>query len=61
VAACVADELDAPLDVFVVRKIGVPGYEELAIGATATGGARVLNHDIIEAQNSNALDRASHR
>lgn len=39
--------LDAPLDVFVVRKLGVPGHEELALGAIASGGVRVLNEDII--------------
>jgi predicted phosphoribosyltransferase len=44
----VARALGAPLEVFVVRKLGVPGYEELAMGAVATGGVRVLNHDIIE-------------
>lgn len=47
VAAAVADALHAPLDVFVVRKLGVPGYEELAMGAIASGGVRVLNQDII--------------
>src|SRR3979409_2520247 len=43
----VAMALDAPLDVFVVRKLGVPGHEELALGAVATGGVRVLNDDVI--------------
>jgi len=43
VAYEVARALDAPLDVFVVRKLGVPGHEELAMGALATGGVRVLN------------------
>jgi len=47
VASCVAEALDAPLDIFVVRKLGVPGHEELALGAIASGGARVLNGDII--------------
>src|ERR1700720_3585657 len=47
VAFEVARALNAPLDVFVVRKLGVPGQEELAMGAIATGGARVLNHDVI--------------
>jgi len=47
VAAEVARELDAPLDVFVVRKLGVPGHEELAMGAIASGGVRVLNDDVI--------------
>jgi putative phosphoribosyl transferase len=48
VAYEVAAALNAPLDVFVVRKLGVPGHEELAMGAIATGGARSLNHDVIE-------------
>jgi len=43
----VAQALNAPLDVFVVRKLGVPGQEELAMGAIATGGVRVLNDDIV--------------
>ncbi|HEY5611217.1 MAG TPA: phosphoribosyltransferase [Thermoanaerobaculia bacterium] len=43
----VAEALDAPLDVFVVRKLGVPGHEELAMGAIATGDTRVLNHGVI--------------
>ncbi|WFU34367.1 erythromycin esterase family protein [Bradyrhizobium brasilense] len=49
VAYEVARALNAPLDVFVVRKLGVPGYEELAMGAVATGGVRVLNSAIVEA------------
>src|ERR1700737_650378 len=47
VAFEVAQALNAPLDVFVVRKLGVPGYEELAMGAVATGGLRVLNEEIV--------------
>jgi len=47
VAAQVADALKAPLDVFVVRKLGVPGQEELAFGAIASGGVRVLNDDVV--------------
>ena len=47
VAYEVARALDAPLDVFVVRKLGVPGHEEVAMGAIATGGGRVLNRDTI--------------
>src|SRR5437660_5945151 len=43
----VARALDAPLDVFIVRKLGVPGYEELAMGAIASGGIRVLNDDVV--------------
>lgn len=44
----VAQALHTPLDVFVVRKLGVPGQEELAMGAIASGGVRVLNRTIIE-------------
>src|SRR5215475_6743007 len=43
----VARALEAPLDVFVVRKLGVPGHEELAMGAIATGGIGVLNADVV--------------
>lgn len=49
VACEVAEALDAPLDVFLVRKLGVPGREELAFGAIASGGARVLNDDVVRA------------
>jgi putative phosphoribosyl transferase len=45
----VAKALKAPLDVFVVRKLGLPGQEELAMGAIASGGARVLNRDVVRA------------
>src|SRR5437870_9951245 len=48
VAYEVAAALNAPLDVFIVRKLGVPGHEELAIGAIATGGIRVLNRSIVQ-------------
>ena len=44
----VAEALDAPLDVCLVRKLGVPGHEELALGAIATGGVRVLNPDVVD-------------
>jgi predicted phosphoribosyltransferase len=47
VAYEVARSLRAPLDVFVVRKLGVPGHRELAMGAIASGGTRVLNADVI--------------
>ncbi|MCX6619467.1 MAG: phosphoribosyltransferase [Acidobacteria bacterium] len=43
----VAQALGAPLDVFLVRKLGVPGHEELAMGAIAEGGLRVINHQIV--------------
>ena len=49
VAYEVAKRLCAPLDVFVVRKLGVPGFEELAAGAIASGGVRVLNKDVMRA------------
>jgi predicted phosphoribosyltransferase len=48
VAYEVAQALDAPLDVFVVRKIGVPGHKELALGALASGGIRVLNDEVVQ-------------
>ena len=48
VAYEVARALNAPLDVFVVRKLGVPGHEELAMGAIASGDVRVLNQDVID-------------
>ena len=47
VAYEVAKELNAPLDVFMVRKLGLPGHEELAMGAIASGGVRVLNEDVV--------------
>jgi len=49
VAAEVAKELNAPLDVFVVRKLGLPGHPELAMGAIATGGVRVFNRKVVNA------------
>jgi putative phosphoribosyl transferase len=49
VAAEVAKRLNAPLDVFVVRKLGLPGHPELAMGAIASGGARVFNGEVINA------------
>jgi len=49
VAFEVASTLGAPLDIYLVRKLGVPGYEELAMGAVATGGVRVLNDEIVRA------------
>jgi len=48
VAYEVARALHVPLDVFVVRKLGVPGQEELAMGAIATGGVRVLNEEVVQ-------------
>jgi predicted phosphoribosyltransferase len=49
VAYEVARALHAPLDVFLVRKLGVPGREELAMGAIASGGVRVVNEDVVRA------------
>ena len=48
VAAEVARALGAPLDVLIVRKLGAPGQDELAIGAIAEGGVRVLNRELVE-------------
>ncbi|WP_102128509.1 phosphoribosyltransferase [Deinococcus planocerae] len=63
VASEVARALHAPLDVFVVRKLGLPGSEEVAMGAVASGGVRVLNEDLLRrAQvSSGALEAASRR
>ena len=47
VASEVARKLGLPLDIFLVRKLGVPGYEELAMGAIASGGVRVMNEDVL--------------
>ena len=47
VALEVAQRLQAPLDVFVVRKLGVPGHQELAMGAIASGGVRVINRELV--------------
>jgi predicted phosphoribosyltransferase len=47
VAHEIAQALHAPLDVFLVRKLGLPGHEELAMGAIASGGVRVLNEDVV--------------
>ena len=56
VAYEVARALNLPLDVFIVRKLGVPGQEELAMGAIASGGVRVLNHAVINALGLNQVD-----
>jgi len=47
VAFEIAEALDAPLDIFVVRKLGMPGHPEFAMGAIASGGVRVLNEDAV--------------
>jgi predicted phosphoribosyltransferase len=49
VAAEVAKKINAPLDVFVVRKLGLPGHPELAMGAIASGGVRVFNGEVVNA------------
>src|SRR6267378_1610787 len=63
VANEVAKHLRAPLDVFIVRKLGVPGFEELAAGAIASGGVRVLNEHIIQYLGvpSNVIERVTAR
>ena len=63
VAFEVASALRAPLDVFLVRKLGVPGHEELAMGAIATGGVRVLNEEVTSRMHipSSAIDEVAGR
>lgn len=48
VAYEIAQALDAPLDVCLVRKLGVPGHQELAMGAISTGGVRVINDNVVD-------------
>ena len=48
VAHEIAEALEAPMDVFIVRKLGVPGFEELAMGAIAMGGDQVVDPDVVE-------------
>ena len=57
----VARELHAPLDVFVVRKLGTPGQPELAMGAIASGGVRVLNREVVDTLgiSGEAIDRVA--
>ena len=57
----VARELGVPLDVFVVRKLGTPGQPELAMGAIASGGTRVLNQDVVESLgiSDNAIEQVT--
>src|SRR5439155_5202280 len=59
----VARALGAPLDVFVVRKLGVPGHEELAMGAVASGGVMVVSPDLIESLgiSESAIDAVAER
>jgi putative phosphoribosyl transferase len=63
VAFEVARALRAPLDVFLVRKLGVPGHEELAMGAIAAGGVRVLNEEVTSQMqiSSSAIDEVAGR
>lgn len=63
VAFEVAEVLRAPLDVYIVRKLGVPGHEELAMGAIATGGVRIMNDDVVRFLNipADVLDETSQR
>ena len=63
VAFEVAESLNAPLDVFVVRKLGVPGQEELAFGAIASGGVMVFNEDLVRALRltDSIIDRVAER
>lgn len=56
VAFEVATDLKAPLDVFVLRKLGVPGREELAFGAIASGGVQILDRDIVESLGISGLE-----
>ena len=59
VAFEVARELEVPLDVFLVRKLGVPGHEELAMGAIASGGVRILNNDLLRTYRVTAQELAA--
>lgn len=63
VAAEIASALHAPLDLIVVRKLGTPGHEELAMGAIATGGIRVLNRDVVSSAGitEDAIERVAAR
>ena len=59
----VAKALGVALDVFVVRKLGVPGHEELAMGAIASGDVRLVNHDVVDALGipESVIDRVAAR
>jgi putative phosphoribosyl transferase len=63
VASEVARALNVPFDVFVVRKLGVPGHEELAMGAIASGDVRLVNHDVVDALGipANVIDAVAAR
>ena len=59
----VAKSLGAPLDIFVVRKLGLPGYEELAMGAVASGNVRVINEEVVRSfgVSNDVLDAVAER
>ena len=61
VAYEIGKELEVPVDVFVVRKLGVPGQEELAMGAIATGDVRIINYDVVNqfGINQETIDRVT--
>ena len=63
VAHEVAQALNAPLDIMLVRKLGLPGHEELAMGAIASGGVRVLNEEVVDSLNipEKLIDRVAER
>ena len=63
VAYEIARELDAALDVFLVRKLGTPGHQELAMGAIASGGTRVINDEVVQALHipQNVIDVVAER
>jgi predicted phosphoribosyltransferase len=63
VAFEVARALGTPLDIFLVRKLGLPGHEELAMGAIASGGVRVLNHEVVDGLrvSPEAIERVAQR
>jgi putative phosphoribosyl transferase len=63
VAHEVAQALNAPLDIILVRKLGLPGHEELAMGAIASGGVRVLNDEVIQSLSipQKLIDRVAER
>jgi len=63
VAAEIAQALRVPLDVLIVRKLGVPGWEELAMGAIASGGVRVINELVVRAEGipSETIDEVAAR
>ena len=63
VAHEVAKALQVPMDIFLVRKLGVPGHEELAMGAVASGGVRVINEDVVRSLGipDAAIDRVAQK